>query len=327
MRQRASIPADGPTLKRDITAYAQSLGFSRVGVTTALPFEKEGVHLETWLAGGHHGEMDYLSADPAKRSDPKKILPNARSVIALAMNYYNEGQAQPRVARYAWGKDYHKLIRKRLESLTRYMEALAPGVECRSMVDTGPFLERAAAQRAGLGFVGKNTMVITKGLGSWVFLASVVTSLELPTDAPDVRTCGTCRLCLDACPTQAFKAPYELDARKCIAYLTIESDKPVDPALADKTQDWLFGCDVCQEVCPHNTRVPPTPVPDLVARPPLISLEQLLAMQTDEEFAAQFSGTPFMRAGRAGMQRNAKGVEAYFSMQKRPGGPLRESHR
>lgn len=333
MQQHRSILADGQSLKRDLTAYARSLGFDRVGITSAEPFKREEAFLESWIRDGRAGEMDYLERKPALRARPADLLPGARSVIALAVSYFNNKECiggseyggigvtpilrpayrtgrhsdipirsprEGRIARYAWGKDYHKVIRKRLEALVRYIEALAPGEQCRTFVDTGPLLERAVAQRAGLGFVGKNTMLITKGLGSYVFLASVITTLELPQDKPDPRSCGACRLCIDACPTQAIMAPHELDARRCIAYLTIESDKAVDPELLEKTGDWLFGCDICQDVCPHNSRASQKPMTG-----PEIDLAEILTFRTETAFQARFGGTPLARAERHGLLRNA----------------------
>jgi epoxyqueuosine reductase len=271
--------------------------------------------------------MDYLERAPERRSRPTELLPGAKSVIALAMKYSVPKSSSPavagrgsmdsapeavgndgregRVARYALGKDYHKVINKKLEAFTRYLAALAPKAEYRTFVDTGPLLERAFAQRAGIGFIGKNTMVITKGLGSWVFLASVITTLDLPLDAPDVRSCGECRLCIDACPTQAISAPFELDARRCISYLTIEHDGPIDPDLRGKTEGWIFGCDICQEVCPHN--VPNRhSLRSLAGNPSLpITLAEILSISSDEEFHQRFAGTPLTRAGRTSLVRNA----------------------
>ena len=216
---------------------------------------------------------------------------------------------QARIARYAWGKDYHKVLGKRLVALVRYVEGLAPEVRCKAFVDTGPLLERALAQKAGLGFVGKNTMLITRGLGSWVFLAHVVTTLELPSDVPDRRTCGSCTLCIDACPTQALTEPYRLDARRCISYLTIESQSEIPQELRSHVGDWLFGCDVCQDVCPHNTRVPPTPIAEFQAEPPDMKAEDILSIQNDAEFDRRFAGSPLKRAKRQGLQRNARAVK------------------
>lgn len=302
-------------LKQDLMAYARSLGFERVGVTSSSPLLKEGEFLSRWLAEGRAGEMGYLERQSERRSRPADLLPGAKSVIALAMTYgHGDGEStnEGRIARYAWGKDYHKVIGKRLDSFVRYLEALSPDCKCRTFVDTGPLLERGLAQRAGLGFIGKNTMLITKGMGSWVFLASVVSTLELPADAPDERTCGECRLCIDACPTQAITAPFELDPRRCIAYLTIESERAIPEGLRPKMGGWIFGCDICQEACPHNTiKALPSPQPS-----PLyegrgskgegwLTLSRILDIQSDEEFRQGFEGTPLMRSGREGLLRNA----------------------
>jgi epoxyqueuosine reductase len=301
------------SLKRNLVAYAHSLGFERVGITSVAPLDKEEDFLKNWLSKGRAGEMAYLAREPERRAQPEKLLPGARSVIALAMSYGTDGApSDGRIARYAWGGDYHKVINKRLQSFVRYLEALSSGVQCRTYVDTGPLLERALAQRAGLGFIGKNTMLITKGLGSWVFLANVITTLDLPLDAPDERRCGECRLCIDACPTEAITAPFELDARRCIAYLTIEKDGSLDAELRGKMEGWIFGCDICQEVCPHNAGArhprrsqagdPWIPHQKLWG---MTSLNQILLIKDEAEFSEMFAGTAMMRAGREGLVRNA----------------------
>jgi epoxyqueuosine reductase len=291
-------------LKRDLFRYAESLGFQRAGVMKAERLVADEEHLKRWIADGRAGEMDYLTQNPERRTRPAELLPGAKSVISVAVSYAQKRStpAKPplpegRIARYTEGRDYHKTIGKRLESFVRYLQAMAPSAECRTFVDTGPLLERAVAQRAGLGFIGKNTMLITKGLGSWVFLANVITTLELPSDAPDTRSCGECRLCIDACPTQAITEPFRLDARLCIAYLTIEQDGPVPEDLRKPTGPWVFGCDICQEVCPHNTRRKSAGLE--------VGLAQILSIQTDEEFKTLFGGTALSRAGRSGLLRNA----------------------
>jgi epoxyqueuosine reductase len=237
------------SIKDDLLRYARSLGFDRVGVTSTEPLIKDESYLKEWLAQGFAGEMAYLHREPERRARPTELLPGARSVIMLAMPHFGERESgregeEGRIARYARGPDYHKVIRKRLESLVRYLESLAPEARFKTFVDTRPILERALAQRAGVGFIGKNTTLITKDFGSWVHLAGVVTTLDLPPDPPDERSCGSCRLCLEACPTGALTAPYTLDARRCLSYQTT--------VLKNKTGEWVLGCDVCQEACPHN---------------------------------------------------------------------------
>jgi len=312
------------TLKKNLLAYARSLGFAGFGVTRAEPLLDHAVRLKQWLAQGFEGNMDYMRRDPERRADPQMNLPGAKSVIVLTMPYHDSntsigtvpngafkssvgtvptGALECSISKYAAGVDYHKTIQKRLDAFVRYLEAIAPGHPSRTFVDTGPLLERALAQRAGIGFVGKNTLVITRGQGSWVFLASVLTTLELPEDSPDVRTCGTCRLCLDACPTGAFLGPFELDARKCISYLTIEQDGPIEPSLRSKMDGWVFGCDVCQDVCPHNRREFPV-LQDTRYNQPL-TLEEILSIADQETFKRRFAGTAFLRAGRESLVRNA----------------------
>jgi len=320
------------TIKQDLITYGRSLGFERVGITSAAPLERDEAFLKQWITEGRAGEMSYLEREPERRSRPGELLPGAKSVISLAMTYDAEGKRdggkegktkgnlvpdarqssrtlapslvpspEGRIARYAYGGDYHKVIQKRLDSFVRYLESMAPGADCRTFVDTGPLLERALAQRSGLGFIGKNTMLITKGLGSWVFLANVITTLELPIDAPDDRSCGECHLCIDACPTEAITAPFALDPRRCIAYLTIEKDGSIDPELRAETGAWIFGCDICQEVCPHNL-----PNRNFQQKPGgTLMLENILSITTEAEFSDKFTGTSVMRAGRDSFVRNA----------------------
>jgi epoxyqueuosine reductase len=297
------------SLKSDIVAYAHSLGFERVGIASARSLPDQALFLEAWLSEGRAGTMAYLEREPRKRAEPAAHLPEAQSVIALAV-VYNPGHTpkeltEGRVARYATGRDYHKVIGKKLEALVRYLETAVPDSRHRTFVDTGPLLERSFAQQAGLGFVGKNTMLITRGLGSWVFLAHVVTSIALPADEPDLRGCGECRLCIDACPTEAITAPYELDARRCISYLTIEQRGPVEQGLRERVGGWVFGCDICQDVCPHNTRAPVTVEPSFAGSGLGMSLMDLLSVRDDSAFEKRFAGTPFMRAKRSGLLRNA----------------------
>lgn len=209
--------------------------------------------------------MDYMKRDPGRRADLKGSLPSVKSVIALAVNYYHPEDPKPagaspgKVAKYAYGADYHKLIEKKLKRLAAFVkEAGGPGTQAKFYVDTGPVLEKAFAERAGLGFFGKNTNIITRNYGSWVFLATLLTNLELEPDAPHTGSCGSCRLCIDACPTGALLGGHTLDATRCISYLTIESKEPVPEVLREGVGEWVFGCDICQDVCPYNFRAKTT---------------------------------------------------------------------
>ena len=203
--------------------------------------------------------MDYMKRDPGRRAHPEQILPSAKTVISLAINYFHPEDRKPdesihgKVAKYAYGKDYHRVIEKKLKKLSRFIvETAGEGAQTKYYVDTGPILEKAFAQNAGLGFFGKNTNIITRGFGSWVFLASIITNLKLETDAPHTGSCGSCRICIDACPTDALLGNYTIDARKCISYITIESKEEIPQELKKRMGEWVFGCDICQDVCPYN---------------------------------------------------------------------------
>jgi epoxyqueuosine reductase len=232
------------------------------------------------------------------------VLPGCRSVVAVALNYAREDGPEWRgVARYARGRDYHKTMRPLLHRLRDYVSA-ASGARSRASLDTSAVLERELAAAAGLGWIAKNTNLIAPGLGSWFFIGLVLTTAELPADETVPDRCGTCTACLDACPTRAFDAPYSLDARRCISYLPIEHRGPIPEALHAPIGDWLFGCDVCQDVCPWNRHVPRAgaAAPGPAAAPP--SAEVIVDM-TDAEFRTHFSGSPLKRARRAGLARNA----------------------
>jgi epoxyqueuosine reductase len=235
------------------------------------------------------------------------VLPEARSVVCVALNYY-QGEPSDRswtpVARYAWGRDYHDVMTPRLEALAGFIGEAA-GARGKCYVDTGPLLERDLAARAGLGWVGKNTMLLHPALGSWFFIGVLLTTASLAHDAALPDRCGTCRACLDACPTEAFVAPYVLDARRCISYLTIEHRGAVDPDLAAGTGPWQFGCDVCQDVCPWNRRAPVTREEAFFPAAPYPGAAAVAAMD-DAAFRHRFADTPLMRPKAEGMRRNAR---------------------
>ena len=300
----------------DLTARVKALalqhGFAYVGVAKAERLERDAERLRAWLDAGHHGQMAYMEQTAAVRSDPNHpdMLPSARSVIVLATAYARaaslEGPEPGRVARYAQGRDYHALLYDRTRPIRRLLREA--GATARSGVDTLPLLERAWAARAGVGFVGKNACLIVPGIGSHVLLSLIVTSAELEPDAPIKERCGECRLCLDACPTEAFTGPRALDARRCIAYLTIEHEGAIDPALRPGMGPWLFGCDVCQDVCPYNrtTQTPPPARDPFAPRDRFAELGAEDFLRMDEAgFDAYTRGTALRRAGREGMARNA----------------------
>jgi epoxyqueuosine reductase len=293
------------TLTESVKALALDLGFDLVAIGPADPPE-HGAALRRWVEAGHAATMGYLARRLDERLDPRRVLPGARSVLCVALNYYQGEPADASwrpVARYAWGRDYHDVIAPRLERLAAHL-AQAGGARSRGYVDTGPVLERDLAARAGLGWVGKNTMLLHPRLGSWFFLGVLLTTAELASDAPLADRCGSCRACLDACPTGAFVAPYVLDARRCISYLTIEHRGDIDPDLQPGMAGWQFGCDICQDVCPWNRKAPTTAEADFVPEAAYPGAEVLSAMD-DTDFRRHFAGTPILRAKAAGMRRNA----------------------
>lgn len=302
------------SLESEIKQQALRLGFDAVGITSAELPARYGQFLDRWLGRGAHGEMAYMARAPKRRADPREVLPGARSVISLALNYYPGDHGPPpddhsgRIARYAWGKDYHDLIERKLAELAEWLRTRAPDAQIRGDIDHGPVLERAVAQEAGVGFIGKNTMLITDHFGSWVFLAELITTLTLQADRPQTSQCGSCRLCLEACPTGAIVAPYELDATRCISYLTIEFKRDFSPSQRAAVGDWLFGCDICQEVCPYNA--PPTNSDESWFQQgvgPWLDAKRTAALQTDDEMAP-LTSTPLTRPKRAGLVRNARAV-------------------
>jgi epoxyqueuosine reductase len=293
-------------LTRTVKERALALGFDRVAIGAAGPPE-HGAAFERWLDAGYGGDMDYLARGRRARLDPATLLPGWRSLVAVALNYA-PGEDDPAwrgVARYARGRDYHRVIRPRLHALKDVLRAAGgPAVRSRASVDTSAVLERSLAARAGLGWIGKNTNLIAPGLGSYFLIGIVLTTADLVADEAVGDHCGTCTACLRACPTEAFVAPYTLDARRCISYLTIEHRGPIDPPLRVPIGDWLFGCDVCQEVCPWNRHAPPARDPAFSAGVPPGAPETLVAL-TDEEFRERFRGSALKRARRAGLARNA----------------------
>ena len=305
--------ADAGALVEGLKARAREVGFDLCGIAPAVSPETFPEFL-AWLNRGYAGEMGYLPRRAEAYASPEHVLTGVRSVIMLAVNY-NAGAPAPqsaeqgRIARYArLPADYHALIRERLRRLADYLHQQRPGCRTRGVVDTAPLLERDFARLAGLGWIGKNTMLIHKRLGSWLFLAALLTDLELPADAPqETSHCGTCTRCLEACPTGAFPQPYVLDATRCISYLTIELAGPIPPELQPQMGDWLFGCDVCNDVCPWNRKAPETGHASF--RPDTnwegVGAEDFLTM-TPEEFAARFGHTPLARPGLEGMRRNAE---------------------
>jgi epoxyqueuosine reductase len=283
-------------------------------VTGAEPLEEGGERLREWQEAGMAADMGYMHRPVELLSDPKKLQKSAKSVVSLGVSYYpgehpeNTGGGG-RVARYAWGRDYHEVIKERLFELRKGLEEeLGVRIKARAFTDAVPLLERSAAQHAGLGFFGRNSCLINDRLGSYFFIADLVVDLELEPDPPGTGTCGRCTRCTDRCPTGAIKAPGVVDARLCISYLTIENRGEIPRDLRPAMGDWAFGCDVCQEVCPYNkrkaTRSRWPEFSEEAGAGPYLRIEEVLGIRTDEEFERRFAGTPFTRPGRAGLLRN-----------------------
>ncbi len=316
-------------LTSKIKSFALDLGFDLVRIAKAEKSKSSAAYLKKWLSSHKNADMKWMENSPSRRANPAKILPKARTIICLAVNYRTT--VPPRlhkdgikIACYAWSRNYHKIIEKQLKRLARFIKQLAPDAALKSYVDTGPFLERHFAANAGLGIIGKNTCLITREFGSYVFLAEIITNLTLPPDQPPAAkiSCGACERCIKSCPTGALAAPrrvprnnskaltmpYELDARKCISYLTIESRGKIPKILRKKISPWIFGCDICQEVCPHNVRAQPTKNPDFALAPQLkkLTLKKLRAIKTEKEFKKLLAGTSLIRAKFKGIKRNLK---------------------
>jgi epoxyqueuosine reductase len=294
-----------------IRDYARALGFELVGIAPAQPPPHAESFLH-WLAQGYAGAMEYLERTAHLRVNPAELLPDARSAVVVGLNYAPAElpDTDYRIARYALGDDYHQVIRAKLETLLSAIQAVAPEAQGRICVDSAPVLERDLAWLAGLGWYGKNTCLINTHRGSYFFLGVLLLTLELEYDTPAEGGCGTCRLCLDACPTGALTEPYVLDARKCISYLTIELRESIPESYRAPMGEWLFGCDICQEVCPFNRprahqplRAQPTQEPRLKPRP-LPRLHDILTMD-ESQFADRFRSSAIKRAKWRGLIRNA----------------------
>jgi epoxyqueuosine reductase len=302
-------------LTQELKQRGRALGFDLIGVAAADRLDRDGAVLEQWLSQGRQAGMHWMAREPAKRADPRQLLPGCRAVVVVAMNYDPGPRAdrapgrgwRARVARYALGRDYHKVMGRKLRELAAWLEQRS-GQRARVFVDTGPVLERAWAERAGLGWIGKNANLIARELGSWLLLGEMLTCADLAADpGPHADFCGSCTACLAACPTQAIREPGVVDANRCISYWTIEHRGPVPEARRADVGDWIFGCDICQEVCPWS-RSFGTPVPEqrFGRRADLEALDAAEILASDEHsFRARFSGTALMRAKWQGMRRNA----------------------
>jgi epoxyqueuosine reductase len=297
------------SVTESVKARALELGYLACGVTQPGPTDHRA-QLDQWLARGYAGTMRYLHRQAGRRKDPRLIVAEARAVVVVLDNYYTADRESdgkpPRIAKYARGQDYHRVTRRRLEQLAEFIRSLGARLT-HSFVDSGPVPERELAQRAGLGWIGKNTMLIRPENGSFFFIGSVFTDLALEQDTPfDTDRCGSCTRCLDACPTGAFVEPRLLDATRCISYLTIEQRGPIPDELADRFEGYAFGCDICNDVCPWNQRFSHlTSIPEYLPRPQLSRLEpDSFERMSEAEFQREYGDTPLERPGLEGMRRN-----------------------
>lgn len=310
-QNRARDPREA---RRVLEEKARAKGFDLVGVTDAEPLSEGGERLKEWQEAGMAADMGYMHRPVVLLSNPRRLQKSARSVVSLGVSYYpgehpENLEGGGRVARYAWGRDYHLVIKERLRELRAELEeALGCRIKARAFTDAVPLLERSAAQHAGLGFFGRNSCLINQNIGSYFYIADLILDQEIEPDAHGTGTCGKCTRCMSACPTGAIKSPGVVDARLCISYLTIENTGEIPRELRRAVSDWAFGCDVCQEVCPYNKRkATRSRWPEFSAGSgagPYLKITEVLDIRTDEEFEERFGGTPLTRPGRAGLLRN-----------------------
>ena len=294
--------------KKLISAEAYRLGFSHVGVSKATFLEEEAPRLEKWLAQNMHGQMSYMEKWFDKRLDPRLLVPGAKCVISLLLNYFPEikqAEGAPLISKYAFGNDYHDVIKAKLKSLFNYIKENIGDVEGRIFVDSAPVLDRAWARKSGLGWIGKNTNLINPKTGSFFFISEMILDLDLEPDPAMKDYCGTCTRCIDACPTDAIVAPYVVDGSKCISYFTIELKEQIPSAYKNKMEDWVFGCDVCQDVCPWNRFSKPHQEPQLEANENILNMQYNDWLEiTEELFDYIYKDSPLKRTGYNGMKRN-----------------------
>lgn len=297
-----------------IKSEAKALGFLSCGIAQAGFLEDEAPKLEQWLNQERHGNMGYMANHFDKRLDPTKLVPGAKSVVSLLLNYHTDNKQKdanaPKISSYAFGEDYHLVIKDKLKHLLKRLKDQIGEIDGRVFVDSAPVMDKAWAAKAGLGWVGKNTNLISKQVGSFFFIAEMIIDLELEYDLPVADHCGSCTACIDACPTQALTAPYEIDGSKCISYATIELKEAIPSEFKGKMDGWAFGCDICQTVCPWNRFAKPHNEPAFQPQEDLLTLTaQQWKEMTDETFRRVFKNSAVKRAKYSGLVRNIKFLE------------------
>lgn len=295
---------------RIIKRLAKEQGFFACGIAKADFLEEEATGLERWLNAGYHGEMSWMENHFDARLDPRKLMPGAKSVVSVLLNYYPEQEQEagtPKISKYAYGRDYHKVIRGKLKRMLEGVRAEIGEVEGRGFVDSAPVMDRAWARRSGLGWIGKHSLLLSKKEGSFFFIGELIIDLELAPDGPSLDHCGTCTACIDSCPTQAIVAPTVVDSNKCISYLTIEYKKALPNAYQEKMEEWVYGCDVCQDVCPWNRFSKPTTEPDFKIRDSVATKGwEEWEEVTHELWDEIMKGSAIRRTGYEGFKRNLK---------------------
>jgi epoxyqueuosine reductase len=292
-----------------IKSEAKRLGFSHTGISSACFLEQEAPRLEQWLKSNMHGNMSYMERNFDKRLDPRLLVDGAKSVVSFVLNYFPEATQNdpeaPKISRYAYGKDYHLVIKEKLFQLLNFIRENIGEVNGRAFVDSAPVLDKAWAQKSGLGWIGKNSNLINPKNGSYFFIAELILDIELEPDLPITDYCGTCTKCIDACPTQAIIKPYVVDGSKCISYFTIELKDAFPESLKNTFDDWVFGCDVCQEVCPWNRFSKPTQEPAFHPREGLLEMSKSDWYEiTEDVFNKVFKDSAVQRTGFEGLKRN-----------------------
>ncbi|MEL7022071.1 MAG: tRNA epoxyqueuosine(34) reductase QueG [Bacteroidota bacterium] len=291
---------------------AARLGFAYVGISKAERMDAEAKRLEKWLNQGYHGKMHYMENHFEKRIDPTRLVPGAQSVVTLLYNYYTTAEqtdpTAPKIAKYAYGKDYHFVVKDKLRALLHHLNEKIGAIDGRCFVDSAPVLERDWARRSGVGWVGKNTLLIHPRAGSYFFLAELIIDLPLVADSPIKDFCGTCTRCIDACPTEAISPQgYIMDGSKCISYLTIELKEEIPAVFGDKMEEWMFGCDICQQVCPWNRFARPHQEDSFLPHPDLLELKKADWLElTEEVFRTVFKKSAVKRTKFAGLRRNIR---------------------
>jgi epoxyqueuosine reductase len=302
------------TNAQKIKQFAKELGFSFCGISKAEFLEEEAPRLETWLQQGMHGKMSYMENHFDKRLDPRLLVPGAKSVVSLLFNYYTEKKQNPdapKVSKYAFGEDYHYVVKDKLHLFLQKINDEIGAVEGRAFVDSAPVLDKAWAKKSGLGWIGKNANLINKGHGSFFFIAELIIDLELDADGPVKDYCGTCTACIDACPTDAIVEPYVVDGSKCISYLTIELRDAIPLEFKNKMTEWAFGCDICQDVCPWNRFSKPHQESRFEASDDFLGMKKNDWVEmTEEVFTQRFKKSPLSRAGYLGLIKNVRFLDS-----------------